>query len=272
MLPTVRFTPAELASAEPRPYTVAQAAVLLRAHGCLQIDGLFPTAEIERYRAAFLRRYRRFLRGEAGRIYPDALMVGPGRYMITVRVQPPFSTPALYANPLVLPIVRRLLGPECILGGFGAVAALPGAGQQHLHRDHPALFDDELDAALPPFALTLVVPFVEMNARNGTTRLYGGSHAAPDALAEAMPPTDPLVPAGSCLLMDYRLRHGGTPNLSPHVRPILYSIYIRPWFRDWRNYRKQLPVEIGRAQYQALEAEHRPLFDAATLVGRRWPW
>ncbi len=40
----------------------------------------------------------------------------------------------------------------------------PGPEEQRLHRDHPGLFDDEsVDAAVPSFAITMIVPLVEMD-------------------------------------------------------------------------------------------------------------
>jgi hypothetical protein len=76
-------------------------------------------------------------------------------------------------------------------------------------------------------------------ATTGTTRLWPRTHVLDDEAAAAVAPEDPVVLAGSCLLMDYRLRHGGTANRSETVRPILYNVYQRRWFRDFVNYGQQ---------------------------------
>jgi ectoine hydroxylase-related dioxygenase (phytanoyl-CoA dioxygenase family) len=244
---------------------VARAHALLRSHGCLLLENLIEAPRIERLHAAYVRRYRRYLRD---REHADALQVGQARFMVTVTLRPPFSTPQLYANPLVLPIVRRALGSECLLGSFGSVVALPGAPDQHVHRDHPALFGEPaLEAALPAFALTMILPLVQLDATNGTTRLWPGSHLVPDAEAERIEPQDPVVPPGGCLLLDYRLRHGGTANRSERVRPVLYSGYHRAWFRDSRNFKKQAPLQITARAYEAVAEEIRPLL-ATAHIGR----
>jgi ectoine hydroxylase-related dioxygenase (phytanoyl-CoA dioxygenase family) len=237
---------------------------MFRSHGCLLLEGVLERRQVERLHAAFVRRYRRYFRD---REHADALRVGGGRFMVTVTLRPPFDTPALYANPLVYPILQRLLGPQCVLGSFGSVISLPGAPDQHVHRDHPPLFEEPgLDAEMPAFAVTLIVPLVELDATNGTTRLWPGSHRVWDESVESIEPEDPLVAAGSCLLMDYRLRHGGTANRSTDVRPILYSVYQRPWFRDTQNFKKQDPLQITARAYRALAEEHRPLFAAAEVL------
>ncbi len=70
----------------------------------------------------------------------------------------------------------------------------------------------------------------------------------------------PVVPAGGCLLMDYRLLHGGTANCSDTVRPLLYVIYHRPWFRDYVNFQKQPAVRMSRAEARRVPEAHRALF------------
>jgi ectoine hydroxylase-related dioxygenase (phytanoyl-CoA dioxygenase family) len=98
--------------------------------------------------------------------------VGDKRILVPVEVSGLFNTPHLYANPFVFPLAQDILGEECILGSFGAVAALPGAEDQHTHRDHPFLFQEEaIDTAMPAYAVTVIVPLVDVNEHHGTTRV-----------------------------------------------------------------------------------------------------
>lgn len=225
------------------------------------LPGLFTPEYVAGLHRAYVRRYRKYFHD---RDHSDALRVGVKRYMITVGLRPPFNEPGLYAPPLLLPVIRKILGAECVLAGFGSVVALAGAPDQHVHRDHPDLFGDpSIDPLMPSFAITAIVPLVDLDASNGTTRLWAGTHRMTDEEALSVAAEDPLVPAGSCLLLDYRLRHGGTANLSPQVRPILYNVYSRPWFRDSRNYRKQASLQIGRREHRRVPEEHRSLFAAA---------
>jgi ectoine hydroxylase-related dioxygenase (phytanoyl-CoA dioxygenase family) len=97
----------------------------------------------------------------------------------------------------------------------------------------------------PSFAVTLIIPFIDLNEVTGSTRLIGGSHLIPSKDAKNMPGLAPKVPVGSCFLMDYRLTHQGMANQSNQVRPILSIIYQQPWFRDYVNYSKQKPLIVA---------------------------
>ncbi len=260
-LPAVRFGLAELDDPAVLARTSVLAAAAFRDNGVLLIENAFSTAFIDKLHAAYTDEYRAYF---LDLDYPDALNVGDKRTMITVAFAPPFNDPDLYASPLVLPIIRRLLGERCILGSFGSVTSLPGSDLQHMHADHPRLFDDDpVDAAMPPFAITMIVPLVDLNETNGTTRVYPGSHKAPIPTAKSMAHCDPVASRGACLLMDYRLFHGGTPNRSAAVRPILYNVYYRPWFRDFVNFGKQPPLEIDAETYGEIPDSYRSLFQWA---------
>ena len=127
-----------------------------------------------------------------------------------------------------------------------------------------AELDDPVDAAMPTFAITMIVPLVDLNETNGTTRVYPGSRMAPIPTAKTMAHCDPVASRGACLLMDYRLFHGGTPNRSSAVRPILYNVYYRPRFRDCVNFGKQPPLETDAETYGEIPDAYRPLFERAS--------
>jgi ectoine hydroxylase-related dioxygenase (phytanoyl-CoA dioxygenase family) len=185
-----------------------------------------------------------------------------------VDIKGPFNSPQLYANDFILPVLKLVLGDQLILGGFGSVVSLPGALDQHAHRDHPSIYElpeseatePWVDMLLPPYALNLIVPLVPLNAHNGTTRLWVGSHLVVKSRTHQMPIVDPVADLGDCILVDYRLLHCGTANRSTSPRPILYNLYCRPWFRDSRNFRKQRPVRISRDEYALVPEQFRHLF------------
>jgi Ser/Thr protein kinase RdoA (MazF antagonist) len=172
--------------------------------------------------------------------------------MLTVDFQPPFNHPTVYGNPLLLALMQGILGPDFVLGSFGAVIALPGAEAQHVHRDHPPLFET-VSAPSPSFAVTVVVPLIDLTAETGSTRIWKGSHQIPGdqklALSES---AVPYPAAGGCYLMDYQLLHGGTPNVSNIVRPILYIIYYRSWFQEAVNYDQQARLTVTPEAYDAV--------------------
>ncbi|MGI9329027.1 MAG: hypothetical protein ACR2PZ_27665, partial [Pseudomonadales bacterium] len=66
---------------------------------------------------------------------------------------------------------------------------------------------------------------------------------------------------GSAIIFDYRIAHGGIANNSREIRPLLYNVYSRAWFRDSFNYRQQDPLTVTIDQIRAVPKEHRPLFD-----------
>ncbi|UYN94356.1 MAG: phytanoyl-CoA dioxygenase family protein [Enhydrobacter sp.] len=183
----------------------------------------------------FNSRYAHYLRDVE---YEETLKVGDRRYRVPVELAGGFADPDVWANATVLDIVRGMLGDDAILDAFGAVVSLPGAAAQHVHRDSPLLFDAAIAPLLPCHALTLALPLVDMDETRGTTALWPGSHRW-KARAEGPAPETPRVPAGACLLWDYRLFHGGTPNRSAEPRPMLYATYARAWYRDPTGFTRQ---------------------------------
>jgi ectoine hydroxylase-related dioxygenase (phytanoyl-CoA dioxygenase family) len=97
-----------------------------------------------------------------------------------------------------------------------------------------------------------------MNDENGSVRVWTGSC---NAHAEHFGRRDydvPHVPRGSCLLMDYRLIHGGMPNRSTSIRPLLIVSYSRSWYWD-----QQSQLSLCEARYRLLPEPHRKLFTRA---------
>lgn len=265
--PDPGFEPAAGLAAE-----YARAAHGFRVHGTLLLENCFERDRVHALGSAFERDYASRRRDEVER---TCLKVGEERFMFSIRLEPPFADPALYANPHVLPIVRELLGEDCVVQSLGAVCAYPGSPQQHVHRDHPHLFPEAggLNALLPPYALHVVVPLIDLDESTGTTALWEGSHRirsrreenlrSPQQLDQLEGAVLPWPKAGDCYLMDFRLRHAGTANVSNRPRTIVYVVYSRRWFHDRKNYDLQSPLAVTREQYEAIPETHRPLFDHA---------
>jgi ectoine hydroxylase-related dioxygenase (phytanoyl-CoA dioxygenase family) len=185
--------------------------------------------------------------------------------MITVDLAAPFSDPRVYANPFFFPVVNDLLGGAAVLSSFGAVCALPGAPAQHIHVDHPPLFEETgLAPLLPCHAVTVVLPLVDLDAASGATAVWPGSHreVAPVATTERAQ-DEAFVPQtrlGSMYMMDYRLVHRGTANSSDHPRAILYAVYTRPWFSDASNFQTQPGLRMSSEDLAAVPDAFRTLF------------
>ncbi len=257
--PLVSFTRQEYDKRSPDPSTLNRAARLYRHFGYLIIENLFSERFVSELYDYFMSEYSKYF---ADKVFDDALKVGDKRVMVTVKLKGPFNNPEYYANPLLLPLLARLLGRDLILFSLGGVVSLPGAQSQRTHRDHRPLFEDaSVDEMLPSFAVTLGIPLIEMNDINGTTRVYGKTHRAQGELSDngRKKGVSPVITKGSCMLFDYRLFHEGTPNSSRNVRPLMYNIYARPWFRDCQNYSKQAPMAISDEEFSRIPEQCRHL-------------
>jgi ectoine hydroxylase-related dioxygenase (phytanoyl-CoA dioxygenase family) len=244
--------------------TMARVAQRFRADGVLVLENVVDAALIARARRAFGEAYGRYLDGKKHR---DAPMVGDRRLMITVDLEPPFDAPQLFANPWILSVMEVFLHEGFVLGAFGVVCSLPSAPAQHLHSDGPPLFPDLVGRLVPASAITVAVPLLEMNEVHGTTALYPGSHRDASC-ATTGKGIEPIVREGSCLLWDYRLVHGGTPNRSTLPRPLLYLVYCRPWFVDEYNFPTQPPLRASKRSLSRLPEQHRRLLARARLRRR----
>lgn len=239
--------------------TLNSAVELFGRFGFLLIEKALNADLVGRLQQAFLSQYAAKDRSELER---DNLRVGHERFQMTVDIAPPFDAPDIYANPVVLPILVRLLGPGLVLNSFGSVCAFPGSKAQHVHLDHPLLFEAvDVNRSMPPYAVTVVIPLVDIDDTVGPTAVWPGSHREgqarvfPDHLALAPKPR-----MGDVFLMDYRLVHGGRANSSTRPRPILYLVYSRPWFRDAANFGKQRPILMSREALARVADAHKPLF------------
>ena len=155
-----------------------------------------------------------------------------------------FATPALQQKAPWLPLVTAVLGDDAVELWRGVVDNCYGSSDQMFHRDGQPLYPH---AHLPPHAVTVFVPLVDVTEDRGPTEFLPGSH---DILREHMyagladgachlPSTAPLLDAGSFLMFDYRIIHRGKAHccsLSNHSRPMMYIAFARKWFTDSVNF------------------------------------
>jgi len=132
------------------------------------------------------------------------------------------------------------------------VVSRPGAPAQHWHADGPHL---RLGCAwatarehggcgcVPPHAMCVFLPLVDVTAPLGSTELWLGSHAWTGLVELAQPALgalqaaggggtrcvlQPCVRAATALLYDYRLVHRGAANAGQSDRPLLQFVYRAP--------------------------------------------
>jgi Phytanoyl-CoA dioxygenase (PhyH) len=230
-------------------------------HGAIVINHVFTAGLLEEANQAYLAEY--------GNLIDASREVGDKRTMIALEVKPPFNNPDLFAPAAVMPVLHHLLGSNCILDAYVAVTSRSGSPDQHVHVDFPFLFDEDesLSQSLPPYAITLAIPLVTLDAMTGVTRVWPGTHHHPidwkNMQPDLMDSVSILPEPGGCYLFDARLLHGGTANYTRSQRPILYLVYCRAWWRDSTNFYHQKPLVISRAMLEALPAELQPIFSYA---------
>jgi len=250
----------------PPPEVTQQSVDLFHSHGALWLENVFEKSTIERLLATYHKKYLRLSKKELRQ--RDAA-VGDQRFMITVDVKGAFNRPEIYANEALSPILHGLLTGALRVASFGSVVALPDADDQAIHLDHPPLFGTE-DDRMPVYALTMVIPLIDLSPATGTTAIWEGSHRGADRfelLRGLMDGSDfsgaalPMAKQGDAYLMDYRVIHGGMANRSSVARPVLYIVYSRPWFRDGFNFKSQDAVSISKKQLKKVPKQHRSLFE-----------
>ncbi len=257
-----RFAPSrpERSAGAWAPDTLENASRALRTDGVIILDDVVDVSLIDAARDAFNGTY-----ANRSADAKNAIKVGEKRHMMDVDLEPPFDDPALFANPWLLPILGSTSGLDrgFVIGNFGAVCSQPGADEQHHHRDGAILFSMEgIDKLLPPAAVTVAIPLLDMNAEQGTTALFPGTHRAPEPEGAAV---EPIVPRGSVVLWDFRVLHFGTPNRSNVARPLMYLTYCRPWWIDHINFKRLTPspIRARKGMLTGLSEEHQHLLARA---------
>jgi len=255
---------AERVAAELGSETIEQASRSFRIDGALIIENIVDTAIISEARRVFGEAYSHYLDGSE---YQDVATVGGRRLLITIKLEPPFDDPQLFANPYLLSLLRAELDDGFVISAFGVVCSLPSASAQHRHHDGGILYPSSgFDRLLPAAAITVGIPLLDMNEVHGTTTLWLGSHRDENRLKEEG--IEPIVREGSCVLWDFRLMHSGTPNRSAVPRPLLYLTYCRPWFVEHLNFNakgnpKQKPLLVKKNFLSGLSEQHQRLLARA---------
>jgi len=155
----------------------------------------------------------------------------------------------VWSHPLLVACVRHMLGRPGKLSSLNAREARPGAGHQGLHADWGGRIVGE------PFHVANSLWLLDDYGDNGATRLVPGSHRLPGSVTDHVadpqaPHPDEIVlqaPAGTVVVMNAHLWHGGTINRSgarrrvvhcywtgrEHAQQLDQAAYIR--LRTWRR-------------------------------------
>lgn len=205
----------------------------LRQTGVAIIDDLATADAIDRLRDAIMARHPEFVSKHLLRDFQDN---GAGRFVAPVAITRAVHDSGALTSAALRTVADRALGPDWVFEAVGLLMAFPGCTRQRPHRDGTALFPETpLGAILPAYALTVVIPLVDVDASNGATAFQPGTHRLADAAPEGDSITADL-PRGSCILWNYLTVHWGEPNHSQHSRPALYATICRPFWTDTANF------------------------------------
>jgi ectoine hydroxylase-related dioxygenase (phytanoyl-CoA dioxygenase family) len=147
-------------------------------------------------------------------------------------------------HPAVLPLVEQELDEQCLLSSLTAIEMQPGQHAQPLHCDDGSI---ALPRPHPTVVCVALWALTDFDHTNGATRLVPGSHqrdrrpnrGEQDAYVEAE------MPAGSVLLYDGSLWHGGGTNASDDRRVGIVVNHCAGFLRQEENQLLAVPRDLA---------------------------
>lgn len=164
-----------------------------------------------------------------------------------------------FTDPTVLAAAAQVLGPEFRVNSLNYRAALPHQGHQGLHADWPtAVAADDYHLINSMWCLD------DFTQHNGATRAVPGSHRWAKLPRDVMEPTDDhpdqiylTAPAGSLIIFNGHLWHGGTQNNDDRPRRGMTMSYCRRDEPQQLNQRDH----VLKIVYDRLSPSERHLLD-----------
>ena len=248
---------------------IEDAAGCLLRHGVVIIRDAIPRAAVAAVLDDFKVRHDVHMSPGQKKLY-RRFQSDPLRAQVPVAIDGPVANPEFFAPASVQTLTRHLMGEDIIVGEMGVVISHAGAGPQEIHRDSGFLFgglDMEID--LPPFAMTMLAPLLDVTLDMGPTEFWAGSHRLRNtAEVTVNPPQRLALSAGSLVLIDSRILHRGGANISGPVRPTAYFSFHRRWYVESPGYENKPQIRVTPAMLQRLPSAYRPLFSWALHLNR----
>ncbi|MBC7974861.1 MAG: phytanoyl-CoA dioxygenase family protein [Myxococcales bacterium] len=153
---------------------------------------------------------------------------------------------AVAVHDRVLPIVEGVLDRGCLASSLSSIAIGAGEAAQPLHAD------DQL-IPLPKPHISIICntmwALTDFTIENGATRFVPGSHRAdrsPMPFGEPVETRAAEMAAGSVLVFDGSIWHGGGANQTATRRLGLAMNYCAGWLRQQENQQLGIPLEVAR--------------------------
>jgi ectoine hydroxylase-related dioxygenase (phytanoyl-CoA dioxygenase family) len=149
----------------------------------------------------------------------------------------------LLLNADLLRLVRSQLGESVQLSIASTMEIFPGETPQTLHQDD-AYF--RIQTPHPSLVLNTMWALTDFTEANGATRLVPGSNGWSRSVDIREPSIAAAMPAGSVLIWDGALWHGGGANRTGDIRFGLSLNFSRGWLRQQENHYLSLDHDLVR--------------------------
>ena len=154
---------------------------------------------------------------------------------------------AVQAGPLIERLIDEVLGSGWNHLSFISNISFPGCHPQAMHQDQSLIAPHTTDPA--PILVNTVYILQDVDEINGGTLIVPGSHrryrrdGGPE-FGEIPPPINLEAPAGTIMLKDGRVLHGGAVNRSDQMRYIITNSVVPPWIRQQENFLLTIRPEV----------------------------
>jgi ectoine hydroxylase-related dioxygenase (phytanoyl-CoA dioxygenase family) len=146
-------------------------------------------------------------------------------------------------NPRVLPLMRKVLGDDCVLSSINGMTMSEGGKAQPLHLDQPQ--------SVPGIVLNINALYTldDFTRANGCTRVVPFSQdrvvkQPVDQAAEEKNAIYLEAPVGSLIAFNGGIIHAGSANTTNRPRRCLHAYYCRSWVRPQWDYPASLTPDV----------------------------
>jgi ectoine hydroxylase-related dioxygenase (phytanoyl-CoA dioxygenase family) len=155
---------------------------------------------------------------------------------------------AVQGGPLIEQLLDEALGPGWHHLSFIANVSYPGCHPQGMHQDQSLAAPYHFLEA--PILVNTIYVLQDVNEVNGGTLLIPGSHtlycAGGGRFGQVPPAINLEAPAGTVVLLDGRVLHGGAVNRSQRLRYIITNSVVRPFIRQQESFHLTIRPELLR--------------------------
>jgi ectoine hydroxylase-related dioxygenase (phytanoyl-CoA dioxygenase family) len=145
-------------------------------------------------------------------------------------------------DPVLLKIIEGTLGPLFQMSVGTAMCPDPGVDPQGLHQDDGHY---PLPRPRPPFIANTLIALDDFTVANGATRIVPGSHKWTQPVEQDIAVEYAEMAAGSLLVFDGALWHGGGGNTTPDQRRRSINLNFNlSWLRQQENQYVGIPRDL----------------------------